>query len=86
MNKNTKKSKLKKNIRMFLNSEEGKMLDADIVKAGIALGILGAAVDAHAQAFPMHDNYFTQTGHVSHQSHGSHGSHGSHARGGWCWG
>ena len=33
-----KKSKLKKNIKMFLSSEEGRMLDADVVKTGIALG------------------------------------------------
>ena len=34
-----KTNKLKKNIRMFLSSEEGKMLDSDIVKTGLALGI-----------------------------------------------
>jgi len=83
-----KKSRVKKNIKMFLNSEEGKMLDADIVKAGIALGILGTAVDAHAVGWNQaHKNYFSSSGHTSHQSHGSHsshGSHGSHARGGWC--
>lgn len=84
-----KKSKLKKNIKMFLNSEEGKMLGADIVKTGIALGILGTVVDAQAQTWELiHNNYFDRYTHVSHASHGSHsshGSHGSHARGGWCW-
>ena len=75
-----KKSGIKKNIRMFLNSEEGKMLDADIVKTGIALGIIGGAMADQASA-AIHSNYFTSNAHVSHQSHGS---HGSHSRGGWC--
>ena len=76
-----KKSKLKKNIKMFLNSEEGKMLDADIVKTGIAMGIMGAALsDASALPTPLvHANYFTATTHVSHMSHGSHASHSSHS-------
>ena len=84
-----KKSRLGKNIKLFLNSEEGKMLDADIVKTGIALGIIGAVMvdQAAATQYPLHTNSFTSTQHSSHQSHGSHashGSHGSHARGGWC--
>lgn len=75
-----KKSKLKKNIQMFLNSEEGKMLDADIVKTGIAMGIIGAAMsESSAQiSTQVHANYFTSTQHVSHMSHGSHASHSSH--------
>ncbi len=87
-----------KNIRLFLNSEEGKMLDADIVKTGLALGIIGAAMadQANAAAISFHTNAFNETSHTSHLSHGSHGSHGSHAshgshgshgshsRGGWC--
>ena len=88
-------AKVKKNIKMFLNSEEGKMLDADIVKTGLALGILGAVTADQADAqigwsIQTHTNRFTDNahlsvlGHTSHASHGSHGSHGSHARGGWC--
>ena len=69
-----KTSKLKKNIRMFLSSEEGKMLDSDIVKTGLALGILGTVMVEQAAA-QVHSNYFTSSAHVSHQSHGSHGSY-----------
>ena len=53
-----KPSKIKKNIRLFLNSEEGKMLDADIVKTGLALGILGTALVDQANAQQVHSNYF----------------------------
>ena len=73
-----KTSKIKKNIKLFFSSEEGKMLDSDIVKTGLALGILGAAMVDQANAENIHSNYFTSTSHVSHQSHGSHGSHGSY--------
>ena len=78
-------------IKKFLSSEEGKMVDSDVLKTAIALGIIGAAMteDLSAQNV-LHTNYTAQTGHYSHgshgshASHGSHGSHGSHSRGGWC--
>ena len=55
------------------------MLDSDIVKTGLALGILGAAmVDQAVAADDVHTNFFGATSHGSHLSHGSHGSHGYH--------
>jgi hypothetical protein len=38
------KNKIKKDIRKFLSSEEGKILDSDVVKAGMVLGILGGGI------------------------------------------
>ena len=78
-----KKRRIQKNIKLFLNSEEGKMLDADIVKTAVAFGLIGAALVEDASAIQVHTNYFTSTSHRS-SLHSSHGSHGSHARGGWC--
>ena len=77
-------------IKKFLSSEEGKMVDSDVLKTAIALGIIGAALTEDASAQVVHTNYTTSTSHYSHgshgshASHGSHGSHGSHSRGGWC--
>jgi len=34
--------KIRRGIEVFLNSEEGRMLDSDIVKMGIILGLSGA--------------------------------------------
>ncbi|MCX7648569.1 MAG: His-Xaa-Ser repeat protein HxsA4, partial [Elusimicrobiales bacterium] len=75
MKRNNKK--IKKNIKTFLNSEEGKILDSDIVKTAVALGIIGSSLPTEANA-AVHTNYFDGTSHVSHASHGSHSSHGSH--------
>ena len=68
---------IKKNLKTFLLSEEGKMTKKDIVKmtavviavAGV-LSVAAKPTDSFAQC--------------NHASHGSHGSHGSHSRGGWC--
>jgi len=77
--------KIKKNLRTFLNSEEGKISKKSVAKIGAALAVIWIALDAtitHAG----HSNYFHNSGaqgrhasHASHASHGSHGSHGSHA-------
>jgi hypothetical protein len=65
--------KIKKDISSFLSSEEGKIVEKDVIKLGIALiavaGVLGGlmtAKDVNAQ----------QCYHGSHGSHNSHGSHG----------
>jgi hypothetical protein len=54
--------KYKKDISRFLNSEEGKILNADIVKLGVTLGIIGVAVsDADivvGGTTNTHRNYF----------------------------
>jgi uncharacterized membrane protein len=93
---NKKKNKIKNTIKTYLNSEEGKILDSDILKTAIALGIIGISTPDISYAQGVHTNYTTfkahyshvshgsHSSHGSHASHGSHGSHGSHARGGWC--
>jgi len=81
-------SKTKKNISLFLSSEEGKMINSDIVKLGVSLGVLGAGMNADvsmAANAAGHTNSWSATSHsshanhASHASHGSHGSHGSHS-------
>lgn len=63
--------RIKKDLKFFLQSEEGKIVEKNAAKLAISLLVIGGAlsdvmtpVDAHA-AF-------------------CHGSHGSHGRGGWC--
>lgn len=60
--------KIKKNIKNFLLSEEGKISKQSVMKAGLVLGALGLFID------PV----VTNAQHASHGSHGSHASHGSH--------
>ena len=80
MEKSSKIPKIKKNIKAFLNSEDGKITKKSIIKAGIILGTIGSIVDANMAS--AHENFsITETGHISHGSyHGAHGSHGSHGQ------
>ncbi len=75
-----KTTKVRKDIKEFLLSEEGKITKKDIAKIGTGLALVSmlfapeSAPAAHANSF-----YTTgQGGHVSHSSHGSHASHASH--------
>ncbi|MCR4820903.1 MAG: hypothetical protein K5838_07270 [Elusimicrobiales bacterium] len=57
----------KKNIKKFLNSEEGRILNSDVVKLGTTLGIVGAALSdadtlAVAGSTNQHQNYFGYAG------------------------
>lgn len=78
---------LKKEIKDFLLSEEGKVCRKDVAKLGISLAILATMLEpqmahaAHASA------YFSEPrgGHSSgHSNHSNHSNHGNHSRGGWC--
>jgi hypothetical protein len=76
--------KIKKDIGIFLSSEEGKIVEKDVIGLGIAMiavaGILGGVMitkDANAQC--VHTSHGSHASHASHSSHGSHGSHASHA-------
>jgi len=55
-------TKSKKSISRFLNSEEGKILNSDIVKLGVTLGVIGAAVaeteTIAVAATNQHRNFF----------------------------
>lgn len=60
----------KKDISRFLNSEEGKILNADVVKLGVTLGIIGAAIseaDVVSAETNTHRNFFqhNKSGHTN---------------------
>jgi len=84
--------KVKKEIKDFCFSEEGRISKKSIIQMGLTLIILGIAIDpvqaCHVNnALPnSHSNSLFPTGqgghssatHASHASHPSHTSHGSH--------
>ena len=72
---------IKKDLKMFLSSEEAKITKKKAVKMGIGLltvlvvsQILSVQSEAQAGAV---SNEGGRGRHTSHSSHGSHGSHGS---------
>ena len=84
---------IKKDIKHFLLSEEGKVSRKNIIKIGMCLVAVGsflvpAAAASWRPAAGKHSSSFFNDpgrgGHSSHASHGSHGSHGNHGSGGWC--
>lgn len=84
MKKKTQKlPQLKKQLRDFLTSEEGKITKKDILKIGLSLIALSLMLPSEgaAQHTSGLRNDASQGRHVSHSSHGSHGSHGSHCNG-----
>jgi hypothetical protein len=68
---------IKKELKTFLSSEEGRIVEKDAVKLGITLvaiaGIVGGVMKAH-----------DVNASCTHGSHGSHSNHASHSVGGWC--
>ncbi len=84
--------KVKKEIRDFLLSEEGKITKKDIAKLGLSFATIAmmfgssempAAAQTHTSSPTTHTNTFVDAGHISsvhasHSSHSSHASHGSH--------
>ena len=76
--KSGKIPQIKKNLKTFLLSEEGKMTKKDIAKMAVVIIAVAGAVGG---AVRHSDAALSSCGHAS---HGSHGSHGSHSRGGWC--
>ena len=74
---------IKKDIKHFLFSEEGKVTEQNIVRIGMGLTMLGIMLNA-TEAFSAHSSSFVNDAtisrgkHVSHAAHGSHGSHSSH--------
>lgn len=86
--KNDKLPKLKKNIKKFLNSEEGKISKKGIIKAGILLGAVGAAIDpgtavAHTN-WSTHSNLGVSTSGNTCIHNSGHSYHDQHDVGGWC--
>lgn len=85
--------KIKKDIKDFLLSEEGKISKKNIAKLGISLAILAMTLQpqsAQAQhsSHSSHSNTFFSSGRGGHSSatvHSSvHANHGHHGSGGWC--
>lgn len=88
--------KLKKELKNFCFSEEGKISKKSIAKIGFTLALLGnifESAEAHhgSHSQTTNQNYFFPTSrgghasgavvtHASHPSHTSHGSHGSHGQ------
>ncbi len=65
---------IKKDLKIFLMSEEGKIVEKDAVKLGIILFAAAAILSGIVKSADV--NAATCSGHVSHASHASHGSHG----------
>jgi len=77
----------KKDLRAFLNEEEGKITKKSLQKIGLGLLTAGMALSGLMQAdktlaqtcsHASHASHGSHSSHGSHDSHGSHGSHGSH--------
>lgn len=73
-------SKIKKDFKLFLTSEEGKIVEKNALKLGVSLAVIAAILVLLGAMGPKD----VQAECSAHSSHGSHGSHGSHSRGGWC--
>ncbi len=76
--KNHQFPKIKKDLKTFLNEEEGKITKKSIKKIGLGLIIAGIAVSGLMQADKTLAQICSHSSHGSHGSHSSHGSHGSH--------
>jgi len=81
---------IKKDLKAFLTSEEGKITNKNILKLGLGLIMVFRAIQHDiakgAQSPEFKNNSFVDStkklvfsSHVSHASHSSHSSHGSHA-------
>ncbi len=75
--------KIKKEISLFINSEEAKVLKKDIAKLGLAAsviaGIMAQAQSSQAQAHVDHSDHTDNSVHTD--SVGPHTSHDSHVDG-----
>lgn len=78
MRKKAKLPRIKKNVKDFLLSEEGKVSKKNIAKLGISLTALGMALRPES-AQAQHMSLLLPENHTS-----SHANHGAHGSGGWC--
>lgn len=70
-------SKIKRDLGVFLSSEEGKILEKNVIETAAVLGIMGAGVMiSEAQSNPTHTNYLHNQG-AAGQVRGRHVSHSS---------
>jgi len=90
---------IKKDIKAFLNSEEGRVNRRNIAKKGglflaLGVGLAGLMAPKDVQGISCehtshashssHGSHSSHTSHSDHTEHASHGSHGSHSSHGSC--
>ncbi len=80
--------KVKKDLRCFLNEEEGKIAIKSAVKLGLGILAAGLALSKFMKineslAGSAHTSHGSHGSHASHSSHGSHGSHCHYVK--VCW-
>lgn len=83
----TKFPQIKKDIKDFLLSEEGKVSKKNIAKIGMSLTVLGLLLQPESAQAQHTSNLFAgnpgaNSGHSS--THANHSNHGNHGDGGWC--
>lgn len=76
--KNIQFPKAKKNLKAFLNEEEGRIAKKNVKKISAGLFIIGSTVAGLIRA----DSSLANCVHSNHNSHNSHGQ--SYSHGGWC--
>ena len=82
---NSNLPKIKKELKMFLVSEEGKIVEKNAVKLGVTLLAVAGILSGVMKPTDVNAACGSHMNHGSHASHASHGSHGNHGRGGgWC--
>ena len=76
-------SKMKKEVSLFLNSEEAKVLKKDIAKIGLSASVIAAIMHQITTAQAQHDEHYDNPhGDHSDLTHSDHDSHGdSHTDG-----
>ena len=73
--KESKLPQIKKDIKVFLSSEEGRINKKSVAKIAMTFLALGVGLAGAMKPDPAS----AACSHASHSSHGSHGSHSSHA-------
>lgn len=69
-------SKIKKEVSLFLNSEEAKVLKKDIAKIGLSASVIAAIMSQITEAQAQHDEHTDNPHSDSHDSgHTSHTEH-----------
>lgn len=84
---------IKKDLKYFLLSEEGKVTKQSIAKIGMGLTMAGIMLHAAQSSFAQHssgtdahssslggatDGHQSHASHASHSAHSAHSAHGSH--------
>lgn len=67
--------KIKKELKKFLVSEEGKIVEKSAVKLGITLFAVAGMMSGIMKPTDVNAACSSHNNHGSHNSHGSHGSH-----------